>query len=101
MKYSIALDDPNGNPLQDLNNYISFSIARSINSLGEGTVVVPSTVPINFWRKNMRLRVYRIIPGNSPQLVGRTVWFLRGWELDEDNHTWTLFIQDAMFKVHV
>lgn len=95
--YNILLDDTIGDEIGVISDWISFSVARSVNALGEGTIVMRSPQSIGFWRKNMRVRIYRVMPGYSPQLVGRTLWFVRGWELDEDNGTWTLFLQDNLF----
>lgn len=98
--YNILLADPQGVQIGPLNDFVSFSIARSANTLGEGSIVLPDRYPIGFWRKNMRISIYRVVPGMSPRLVGRTLWFVRGWELDEEAGTWTIYLQDNLFIIN-
>lgn len=95
--YDIVLDNPVGEEIGSISDWISFEVSRSVNTLGAGVLTVRDTYPIGYWRKNMRVRIYRAIPGYSPQLIGRTVWFVRGWELDEEAGTWTIFLQDNFF----
>lgn len=89
--YSAEFFDPLGNPLGQLGEVLEVQAARSANSIGKASIRLGrSSVGPGTWRRDMRVKIYRSLPGGKSYLLGNTVWFARKFSWNATTDTWLL-----------
>lgn len=95
--YYAAFADPFGNAIHLQPKVLEVQAARSVNTVGSATVRLAVDVPFDFWRRDMRVKLYRRTGSGTPYLLGNTVWLTRRFIWDETTQNWILEgMQDAL-----
>lgn len=88
--YSVEILDPVGRYLKRLDNIVELQVARAVNQIGKASIRVIDDVHPDFWRRDLRFRIYQLNPSGSPYLLGNTVWFARKFTWDIETDTWLI-----------
>jgi hypothetical protein len=73
---TVRLKNVVGNPIQAL-SWFSIDYARSVNSVGGMTLVLPKSIPYQMLTVDNRIEVYRTIDGSSTTLDMDTSWLIK------------------------
>lgn len=97
--YTFRLSTAEGVFVSNLDNFLTATISRTKNDIGEVVIVLPDTYGDNPWGCDFILDIYKRLPNGGQTLVGGTCWFLRVWQFDlQDSGEcfWTLTFVDTM-----
>lgn len=97
VNYNVVLSSVLGVDIGEAYPLVSLQAARSFNTIGSLTMRVKDDhFPPWFWRKNMRLKVYRSSDNGPYALLGNTVWLLKSalWLYSEGE--WEITAKDTL-----
>lgn len=75
---------------------ISLEAARSFNTVGAATLIIPDYIDRRSLRKNTRMRLWRRGLDGTTRSFGDTEWFLRKIRHSYNDQTYTLEFEDAL-----
>jgi hypothetical protein len=90
ISYFLSFADPYGNSMNLQPKVLEVQAARSVNTVGSATVRIAVDVPFDFWRRDMRVKIYRRAGSGTPYLLGNTVWLARKFIWDETTENWII-----------
>lgn len=93
--YSATVQDPFGHGLVNVDKIIELRAARAVNSVGSATLVLPNTYQPDYWRRDMRFKLYRRAYGGMRYPLGNTVWFARKFKQSWTGKFWEITLKDA------
>lgn len=94
---NVVIHDEYGKALRRAGGLISVQSARSFNTVGSLTMRVSDRdYPIDFWRKNMRIKVYYSTDNGPFHLVGNTVWFVKSFRWLYSESAWEVVAKDTL-----
>lgn len=96
-QYAVYLCDPFGSRLGDASRFVSLKYARTTNSVGAMTLILPGDFNTQFIRApDGRIEIWRRIPGASREyLETDTIWLIKKVEYDRDDKGRTTVIIEA------
>lgn len=90
VSYYLAFADAFGNDIKLQPKVLEVQAARSVNTVGSATVRLAIDVPFDFWRRDMRVKIYRRTGSGTPYLLGNTSWLARKFIWDNDTENWII-----------
>lgn len=95
VNYRVVVKDPNGNNARTLDKVLSIQAARSVNTVGAASIVLPDTFDPGYWQRDMRFEFWRSTDNGAPYLLGDTVWFARRFVWMVDQKQWSIQMFDT------
>lgn len=97
VNFNVVIADAFGVELQVASSLVSLQAARAFNTIGSGTLVLnDSDYPPWFWRKNMRIKIYRSSDNGPFALLGNTEWFLKSANWKYSEGVWEIGLKDTI-----
>lgn len=94
ISYTATVQDPFGFNLMNVGRVEELRAARAVNSVGSATLILPDKYAPEYWRRDMRFRLYRK-SGSARHLLGNTIWFARKFKQSWSGKFWEIGLQDA------
>lgn len=96
IRFLVEFPDVRNNGIPHMESPISLEAARSFNTVGAATIVIPDYIDRRSLRKNTRMKLWRRGLDGTTRLFGDTHWFLRKITHNYTDQTYTLAFEDAM-----
>lgn len=96
IRFLVEFPDVDNNGIPHMESPISVEAARSFNTVGAATIVIPDFIDRRSLRENTRMRLWRRGLDGTTRLFGDTHWFLRTIRHSYSDQTYTLTFADAM-----
>lgn len=94
--YSIEVFEPNGTVVETIDNPVSLVAARSYSQAGAATLTLLPQWEEDFFRFNMRFKLWRTDAVHGKALFGDTVWFLRKFVNQVSERKYVVELQDSL-----
>lgn len=96
IRFVAEFPDVHNNGIPHMESPIMVEAARSFNTVGAATLIIPDFIDRRSLRKNTRMKLWRRGLDGTTRLFGDTHWFLRRIKHSYTDKTYTLEFQDAM-----
>lgn len=96
IRFLVEFPDIRNNGIPYMESPIMVEAARSFNTVGAATLVIPDFIDRRSLRKNTRMKLWRRGLDGTTRLFGDTHWFLRKIKHSYKEQTYTLEFEDAM-----